>query len=247
MTQRPHKRILIGAASCADADSALRLARILATTGTVDLGGLFVSERTLEARAAMPGQRIITTSGSMILAPDKNQIRTLLQSEQRAFHENLSRFAQSVSAVWNFESRSGDLIQEVSGAARSWDILLLGYRATHRRRGSVVVIEPPAGAPNLRELGTALATALDTDAVILSIGVDPSPNHQTFSSSAALLDHLSRLHAAAVVVDLSASLFRSFQDLRALMDIARCPIIITKPAEGELRLEHTAHIPPVPT
>lgn len=238
MTRSVHRcRVLVSAASFADADSALRLARLLDLDGELDLGGLLVTGDTLAVRAGMPGQRVVTPGGAMVPAPTEQQLRSLIRSEARAFRERLLTVAEALSAVWKFESRHGDLTRVAYEAAGSWDVLLLGYSARYRCRGNVILIVPPSGASQQTEsLAAALARALGTglSAVALEHGAaGVSAGCLVFSSRDALLAHISRQNAAAVVSEISSGHLESFRQLQELLDHARCPVVLTNPAARE--------------
>ncbi len=236
-TGQTRRRILVSAASFADADSALRLARLLGCGGELDLGGLLVTGDTLAVRAGMPGQRVVTPGGAMVPAPTEQQLRSLIRSESRAFRERLLNVAEALSAVWKFETRHGDLTRIAYEAAGSWDVLLLGYSARYRCRGSVILMIPPSGASHQTEaLAAALASALGTglSAVALEHGaVGASAGCRAFASREALLAHIARQNAAAVVSEFSSGHLGSFRQLQELLDHARCPVVVTNPAARE--------------
>ncbi len=232
------KRILVSAVSFADADSALRLASLLEFEGGLDLGGLLVTEDTLALRAAMPGQRLVTPGGAMVSAPTEQQLRSMIRSEARAFRERLLSVAEALSAVGKFESRRGDLTRIVLEVAEGWDVLLLGYSARHRCRGNVILIVPPSGLSKQSEaLAAALARSLGTGLATVALAGGPAAKMpgdcQVFASRDALLAHIARQNAAAVLSELSTGLSESFRQLQDLLEHARCPVILTNPTGRE--------------
>lgn len=246
------KRLLIGAGSFADALGALRLIERSAGTLAGDIGGLLVEETVVSEVVDLPGQRIVTSSGSVVVAPSRRQIRTLMESDAKAFRETLSELARAKTRKWSFERRRGDLISGLCEASRGWDLLLLGHRETHRRAGRVVLISPPdAPSQTAVDLAADLAQALRSDLVALWLGSNTSDpkatlgGHEQFVSEAAMLARISRMNAAAVVLDLSAGPFRTHDQLRVLLAAARCPVLVLGAAQGEPSIAHTTQIPPV--
>lgn len=238
MTRPVHRfRVLVSAASFADADSALRLARLLDLEGELDLGGLLVAEDTLAVRAGMPGQRVVTPGGAMVQSPTEQQLRSLIRSEARAFREKLLTVAEALSAVWKFEFRHGDLTRVAYEAAGNWDVLLLGYSARYRWRGNVILIVPPSGASQQTEtLTAALARALGTGLTAIALGQGATgalAGCRVFPSRDALLAHIARQNAAAVVSELSSTHLGSFRQVQELLDHARCPVVLTNPSARE--------------
>lgn len=270
MTSPPKspRRLLIGAGSFADAQAALRLAERLAETLSGDLGGLLVEETVVTEIVDRPGQRVVTSSGTVVVAPSPRQVRTLMESDARAFRDSLSGLARARTRKWSFERRQGDLIGGLRESARGWDVLLLGHRPMHQRAGRVVLISPPGGAArDAADLAHDLARALRTDLVALSFGPEtaetsatpatpktpaapaadePRGEHEHFASEPALLARLGRLNATAVVLDLAAGPLRSYDQLRRLLDAARCPVLVFGAAGGEMSIGHTTQIPPAP-
>ncbi len=245
----PARRILIGAGSFADARAALRLAERLAGDLAAELGGMLVEEAILYEIADLPKPRVITSSGTMIVAPSRARLRTLVEGDARAFRETLSALARS--RKWSFERRRGELISGLCQAARGWDLLLLGHRETQRLPGRVVLIAPPEGAGEAAAgLAGDLAAALRTDVVALRLGPEQpggtAQGSEHLGGEDALLARIGRIHAAAVVLDLSAGPLRTYDQLRRLHAAARCPLVVLGAGQGEPSLEHATQIPPAP-
>ncbi len=249
----PSKRLLIGAGSFADALGALRLAEQLSETLTGDLGGLLVEETVVTEVVDVPGQRVVTSGGKVVVAPSPRQVRTLMESDARAFRDTLSGLAKAKMRKWSFERRHGDLISGLCEASRGWDLLLLGHREIHRRAGRVVLIAPPRAASQaVADLAGDLAQTLATDLVAVSLGPDISePNdapegRELLTSEAAMLARISRINASIVALDLSAGPFHTHDQLRLLMAAARCPVLVLGAAQGERSIAHKTQIPPAP-
>lgn len=231
------KRILIGAGSFVDARGALLLAERLAKTLAAEVGGILVEETIIAEIADLPGQRVITSSGALVMAPSRQQVRTLLESDAIAFRRSLSALAWA--RKWSFERQSGELISGLCNAARGWDLLLLGHRETHRRKGDVVLIAPHPDAPQeASSLAEELARSLGAHVIRLTPDVrnpDAAIERSDFASiedEDALLARIGRINAAAVVLDLGAGPLRTHDHLRHVLAAARCPVLVIGAALG---------------
>ncbi len=245
------RRILIGAGSFADARAALRLVDRLAEGLVTEVGGMLVEETVVAELADLPRQRVITSSGTFVVAPSRRQIRTVIESDARAFRKMLS--AMSQPQKWTFERRHGELISGLCEAAKGWDLLLLGHREIHRLTGRVVLIVPSVKASQtVEDLAEELASRLGTCTVRLSLVPAPaetpeiSPQSECYDSEDALLQRIARIHASAVVLDLSAGPLRTNDQLRHLFAAARCPIVVVGAGQGDPSIEHSTQIPPAP-
>jgi len=253
MTPAPKsaRRILIGAGSFADARAALRLVERLTASLSAELGGMLVEETMLAELADLPRQRVITSRGTFVVAPSPSQIRIAIESDAKAFRQTLSALAQRQK--WSFERRRGELISGLCETAKGWDVLLLGHRETHRLNGQVILIAPPADASQSAEdLAEDLASGLGTSTIRLSMDparpgtFDVFPVTEHFADEDALLTRIGRIHASAVVLDLSAGPLRTYDQLRHLLAAARCPIVVLGAGKGEPQPEHATRIPPAP-
>ncbi len=235
-TRTASLRVLVGAGSFADAEAALQMIdRLDRRLG--ELGGLFLEEMLLAEIAALPAQRVVTPGGMLKGAPSRRQLGALFEREAAAFRASLSRVAKT--RKWEFERRQGELIGALYEAAQGWDILFVGHSATHRFPGQVVLIAPPPGAPQrAAEMAGDLASGLGRGLRSLSLAPERAatagePSAECFTDAAALLSRLSRLPAAALVVDLAAGPFHGAEGLRQLHEAARCPILVLGAGEGE--------------
>lgn len=237
------RRILIGAGSFADAQAAFPLVERLAENLTAELGGILVEETILSEIAGLPKQRIVTSSGSLVVAPTPRQFRTLLESDAKAFRRALSTLART--RKWSFERRRGELISGLCEAARGWDLLLLGHRATCRQAGRVVLIAPPKSATQeVARLAETLGRRLGTGVRALDLGAQDlrTGNTEPIRSEGELLARIGRMHASAVFLDLSAGPLRTYDQLRSLLAAARCPVAVLGAAHGEPSIRHTTQI-----
>lgn len=226
-------RILIGAVSFADAELALRLADRIAQSHIAELRGVLIDEDLLADLVALPGQRIVTPAGQVTHPPSEQELQTLVAADARAFRDMLARIAGTRDLKWSFERRRGRLIDALRAAAKDWDLLILGHREMHRRPGRVVHVTPASGASERAErLAADLAEKLKTELVTLSLprtGATEPPattGPADVARDARFLARLSRINAAAVLVDLATVPLQSEDDLRLLLEAARCPVCI---------------------
>lgn len=231
-------RILIGAGSYADAQTAIHLAEQLAGMLPTEMGGVLIEDSLFVGMARLPGQRVITSNGTLLVAPSASQAQALIEGDARAFRQTLAKMAQTRALKWTFEQRRGDLIGSLCDAARGWDILLLGYRRLHRRHGRVVVIAPPVEpSPALNRLAVDLADALHTDILTLAVNgrsdlpretvqTTSTTNRIELDNDDGLLSCLNRINAAAVIVDMKAGPLHHQYQLRQLLNAARCPVVV---------------------
>lgn len=246
-----HTRILIGAGCFADAEAAMRLVERILASYPAELGGILIEEDVMTNIVQLPGQRVVTSGGSLMIPPSARQIQTLAESDARAFREKLATIARARSTNWIFERRGGDLIHGLFEAAKGWDILLLGYREMHKRHGQIVVVTTASrGSPRANKLAGELAQVLETGVLVLSLSTEneetnlPDPSRIAEESEPKLLAQLSRINASAVVIDLEASPLQTEDQLRQLLEAARCPVVVLGAEQGQRWIEHSTIIPP---
>ena len=249
MKQR-HTRILIGAGSFPDAVAALEIARRLSRHMRSQLGGLLIEEGNVTTVCQLPNQRVISASGAFIMAPSGAQVRTLNRADARAFRQMLADVAKEPSMHWTFEQQSGDLIECSINVGRTWDMLILGHREIHPVPGKVVFLgTTSAQADAALELATTLADNLGTGLLVFSIGHSPirglHGHLKEFPDLDAVLSRLARTNVQAVVIDLKRGPVRTKNQLREVVRLARCPVVVLGASSIDPALEHSTQIPPV--
>lgn len=210
---RERWRFLIGAVSFADAESVLRLAETLSAALTLDLGGLLIEDTDA---TGSPQVRLVTSSGALVPGPSAEQAALISRAEARAFRAALSRLAAARGVGWSFETRTGGLVSGLIGESRGWDLLAIGYRQINRTSGRIILLE------------TARREGGEAEAVVDALAAAPGARVERlpWPDDGDTLDRLSRSHAAAVVVDLSGGKTLAEEELRRLIDAARCPLLI---------------------
>lgn len=243
-------RVLVGAGSFADAAAALRIAARLAENMMADLGGLLIEDTALTEAYRLPNQRVISASGAIYMAPSPTQVRSLLSADAQAFRKMLADIASHPSTQWVFEQQSGDLVECSINVGQAWDVVIVGHRDMHPLRGDVIFLgTPPSNGDGAFDLAGTLAQKLDTKLVVFAVGdgaVSHSANGFRFDTLEAALAQLTRTNAQAVVIDLARGPVRTRADLRALMDVARCPVVVLGVSTLESKLEYSTIIPPAP-
>lgn len=235
----PALRILIGVESAADAPRALRLLPILARGMPALFGGLLIMNQ-VAAKSKPFSSRVVTTQGQIVAAPDADRMKEIVEAEARAFRQMMADAARSFGAEWTAEVKIGTLGSDLASVANAWDIVVVGHRALHRRRGSVVVFESGADDDDLHALASRMASELGTDVEVLR------PRAREASEPTALAKRLDRLSTAAVVLDAANASFDSLQQVTELLSVARCPIVILGSAALQPKLEHSLMITPSP-
>ncbi|GAA6200791.1 hypothetical protein [Aquicoccus sp. SU-CL01552] len=232
-----HRRILVGAGSYADARAALAILERLAGFGISDIGGVFLEDRGM-MEAAAPGLcALVSPRGALRGVPSRHGLRRMWQSDARAFREQLMQLAARQSLRWSFERLPGDPVADLCGAAQSWDWLLIGHLPAGRHAGKVVGIAHEDGGPDgVAELTGVLAQSLRTGVELIP---DTTPEVD-------ILSRVGRLHAAAVVVDAATGPFRTSGQIRALLDVARCPVLVLGAGRLPGLVEHSTQIPQPP-
>ena len=236
----PLRRILIGAGCYADARDAVEIAEHLAAAMRLDLIGLMLDDPAAQETAVTPRQRVVTASGAMILALDRQQMRLVMASDARAFRLHLARIAEIHALPWSFEQQTGELLSGLCRAAQDWDLMMIGQRRSRRTGGPVLVVSGTTAPQNADEaaLIDALATALQTRALHLRVG---EPLETAMPD---LLEKIARTGAALVVTHAGSGPFRTEDQLRQLVDAARCPVLVLGVAHIRDATTQPAHVPP---
>ena len=236
-----HQRVLVCAANFAGAQSALAIADRLVQLFGMDIGGLFPEDFAALDKVVSPGQRIVTATGTLLVAPSRGQLEQVFSGEARAFQGALSRLAERHTLTWSFERRSGEMMESLCQAARGWDILLIGQRRLRDRSGPVLNVGSAGqDSDQNHDLTARLARALGTYVTDLTAATETAEDRQ------AILARVSRMHGALVVTDATHGPFRSEEELRQLIDAARCPVLVTGASGLHSALEHSTQIPPEP-
>ena len=242
-------RILIGAGSFVDAIAALNILGRLTLDGNTRFGGLLVEESDALALCQIPNQRIVSASGSLVLAPSLSQVRTLIEADAKAFRRSLAQVAGFTPARWTFEQSIGDLVQKSLQASTGWDIVIFGHRNIHPIGGKIVLLQSSTSVnDDLFAFSNELARRLAAEHVIFSVGQSPGnarkPN--AFDTIKDALASLGRINAQAVLVDMSHGPIHTSVELRQLLAVSRCPVFVFEATLTDHELEHSTQIPPAP-
>ena len=243
-------RIMIGASSFADASAALRLIERVITEVRLNLGGLLVEEAVWETVCDLPNQRVISASGQFIVAPTRAQVSTLIDADARAFRSSLAKLAALVDAPWTFQRDVGDLIQTSLETAVASDILVFAHRHIHPVAGKIVLLSSAtAVTQNAAAMSQMLARQLQANHVALIVGEhkaahpDQSEHFETLEDA---LSRLARINAQAVFLDFAHGPIQTPEQLRHLLDVARCPAFVFEMGSAARAVAHSTQIPPAP-
>ncbi len=226
-------RVLIGASSYADARAGLHLADAMADMLAESIGGLMLEEDYVAELIARPGQRVVSRRGQLIPAPSREELAALHDRDERAFRAALAAMCKARALHYSFERRQGELVAGLLKVAENWDMLVIGHGNGHlppSTKGRVVLIAPPGGASSEAEalagrLAQGLRAHLVTGYPANGSAAPQAPDFR-WQNLPELIHRIARLSADAVVLDLSAGPITSGETLRALVDAARCPVLV---------------------
>lgn len=248
---RPAPKILVGAGSFVDAETAVRIAERLAIDLSAGLGGVLVEETNMLAICELPNQRVILASGATVQAPDRMQFQTLMHADARAFQKSLARSAQTAGAEWVFVRDTGDLVGTSLRVAMGWDILVIGYRKVHTIPGKIILLQGGAApSEDMKKAARVLTQRLSADLLVFTVGRDrqdppdaPPPVPQHFETLHAAMAVLARTNAQAVLVDLAQGPIRDPDVLARLLEVSRCPLVVFGASKTNVLLGQGVAIP----
>ena len=201
------------------------------------------------ALCQLPNQRIVSSGGALVVAPNASQLRTVLDADARAFRALLEQISKSIEVQYSFERTMGDLVQNALNASVAWDIIVFGHRHIHPVRGKIVLLEA-SGTPNQELVNFAdhLVHAASADCLVFTVGSSPAAPRRGrhFGTIQDALAELARMNVEGVLVDLVRGPIHTPDDLRHLLELARCPVFAFGPARSGTELEHSTQIPPAP-
>lgn len=218
--------LLIGAGSFTDAKPAFLVAEALMGAGIGDVSGILVEEE--QDFEALPAHArcVITPSGTVCTTPPPAERRMLLESDAKAFRDNLIRLAENAPSNWRFERQKGESVSRLMYMKQAWDLLVIGHRTIGHQTGSVLaLLSEGETAGNVRELSQRLSMGLRT--AVLEVGKDLSASE--------VIKTVNKTRAAAIVIDAASDLFHDKAQFRRLIEAARCPVLVVKTSEEEER------------
>ncbi len=220
------KRLLVCAGSFADAQPALRIAEALVGSELGDIAGVLVEE--LQDVESLPAQArcVVTASGAVCVAPPPEERRLQMESDAKAFRDRLIQLANQATANWRFEREKGDPIGQFISTRRDWDLLVIGHRIIGRQTGCVVTIKPQ-DADESRTSGLSQSLAKVLRANVLEIEFRESVGE--------LLSTINKTRATAIIIDTVSGPIRDKDQIRKLVDAARCPVLIVGASETQDR------------
>jgi len=217
------RRFLIVAGCYADAAPAISLAEALARAlpsalaGSLSgvLVGVLVRQPALDYAEGAP----VLSAPRLSLQPEALTHERLTQAyaaDARAFSSRLSLIASRARLTWEFRTDSGMTVDLACRIRRPNDTVLVGYRRFLNTHGPVVAL-CRADDHRTQELAASLARTLHRRALSLPIEA---------ADQTGLIEEMS---ATALIV--SSELARQSARLSALIEAARCPVLVA-PDEG---------------
>ncbi len=228
-------RVILGATSFADAESALGYAIALARRLNGELMGLLIEEETFIACSAGRGTQAVMAHVGRSTQLSEDAMRAAYRRDARAFRQRLEQAALGNALRWSFAIRQGRAPLLLAQAAEAGDLVILGYRAAPVDAGHVTAVmgatldrDMLARAADLaRESGrglSILAPAVLGDSVTAAATRLGIPARLIAADGlAALLHRLNRLHAAIVFLGEDSVPSGS---LSAVVAAARAPVVL---------------------
>lgn len=211
-------RLLIAAASLADAEAAAGLARSILDVAPARPTGLLI-ETAFASLATGARHRVVADSGSLLGIPSADQSRHIRQGEVRALRRLIAGLAAGRSTDWACDTIEGDLVACACAASAGDDILLLCRRPVLRLRGPVLLLGGAgASAETPRALAAAVARACSTAVTEIALSAQ-SDLAQVFAT-------IDRTRLAAIVADFTTAPLGGLGDLQRLVAAARCPVAV---------------------
>lgn len=226
------RRMLVGAASFADARSALDLAKVIARDHALDLYGLLMNEAAAAAQSDTFPAALITMTGHVLATPGSDELHRLFRAEERAFRRALSHMAEERGTAWSFESRAGELTVEASSASQNWDFQVIGHYAARRNPGRIVLLRTSRpGHQEGETIATTIRAAIGGSLEIVDLPSGWSRREETAAEPAPMA-RLGGGDIGLVIIDLSGAAPPNAVRLRRLLEKARYPLVIIGPRDG---------------
>ena len=266
---RPHRpRIVIAACCVADAMPAIRVGTDLATHLNAEILGMLVEDEAIQRAAALPFARALrwTERTTQPITPESMQGAFARDAE--VFRQALARTAGRAAVRWSFERRQGHLFPLLREHAGAGDLLLVGHERTGRQTGDIVLIDDldPVDT-GLLDLGLHLAVTAGRALHLFVPGASvpqvrdtlrdwPKSHPRPRQPATALHDagdadlFTEMIGYGRPLVLLVAASAASRLDLEAIVNLARCPVVIavdrSTPADAAPTVGATAPAPPHP-
>lgn len=215
-------RIVIGAASLADARASLALAVALARRGAAELVGMLAEDPDWTGVLGAPS-RVLSAAGDRVAPPSAEAMGRMMARDARALEAALARAARPALLAWRTERCAGPILPRMRAIAMGGDPVVLGRGRIHRHPGAVLLITPEGGAA--AALARGLAVDLGADLIAIAVGASAGG-----LAARDALARIGRCNLSAVVADPVAGPFRTDGDLARLLDHARCPAVLVRGA-----------------
>ncbi|MDF1774747.1 MAG: hypothetical protein P1V13_01870 [Rhizobiaceae bacterium] len=242
-------RIIVGATSFADANSAIALAVGLASELDGEINACLIDDEAVLAYAALPFARTIFPGGGKAEPVTLQAMQSAFRRDAEGFRKAIENAASLGAFRWTFQQKRGELRSLLPTALGERDIVVIGRQRLHGRAGDLYVLDD-ASQPAERLYAMALRTAdrLKVPINVLIWGKDAAAVdarqtwveqtwvEQTCSNSnvpiqcvcgtafdRTVLDAIAKNSPAAMMLSRSVA---DQLDLEQLLDIGRCPVLV---------------------
>lgn len=212
-------RIVVAASSFADASSGVDLAALLSARIEADIQGVFVEEES-DVLFRSPAARIVSANGALLVPPSPDEMRAAVKRDALAFEREIARIARSHARSWSFRTLQGRLFAHLGDVLQAHDILLLGHRPLYRLRGPVIRL----GQSDHLDIAAGLAADLGVS--LMDIAIPDRDTKQAARTLDEALALIGRTSATAIVADIVSGPVHTPEQIEALLDTARCPVVL---------------------
>lgn len=235
-------RIIIGARCYADALPAIHVGTDLAAQLGANILAILAEDEAIHRVAALPFSQAFCLPGATAVTITPHAMHSAFARDARFMRETLARLAEAASVNWSFQHRQGDILQSVRDLATAGDLLLLGHQRAQRQSGEIVLMDQTDPVePRLLKLGLHLARSSGRT-LRLFVPVSSAEGLRDkirIGSSRASVPPRIRIDDAAdqnrfrsclaqerpYVLLLAASAAQG-QDIEAIVNLARCPVVL---------------------
>lgn len=245
-TGSPPFRVILSATCYADAEAALHLAVLLARQVGAGLHGLLVSDEAILEAARHPHARAVSFSGQAVSQVTVETMRAAFRADARLFEKRLVQAARDAVLDTGFSAIGGRLMAVLAQITGARDIVVVGFRRALREGDALILVlgdrNPDSGQLSLAlHLAAAahkrlvvFATPRWEEEIVAAFRRDSGVRHNEYRpylGTGNLLRELERMSPAALIIATGQD---EALPVTALINAARCPVILTGPAtEGK--------------
>tara|TARA_R110000751_G_scaffold71441_5_gene144823 strand:- start:13178 stop:13930 length:753 start_codon:yes stop_codon:yes gene_type:complete len=237
-------RIIVGATSFADANSAIALAVGLASELDGEINACLIEDEAVLAYAALPFARTIFPGGGKAEPVTLQAMQSAFRRDAEGFRKAIENAASLGAFRWTFQQKRGELRSLLPTGFGERDIVVIGRQRLPGRAGELYVLDDASQpAESLYAMALRTANRLKVPINVLIWGKDAAAVdarqawvEQTCSKSGVpiqcvcgtafdrtVLDAIAKNSPAAMMLSRSVA---DQLDLEQLLDIGRCPVLV---------------------